>query len=158
MNGETGRSLQLRIKEHRRALTDDDPCMSALAEHALNHHHDITLLGRMWQLLLLWTASVDTKKDHKRLSEKTHTQINASTFRHHCLHFLWSYFWRDFSINKMPQDLSISQSLYATVAALSTWWCSWNTDQGHPINNWTVRFVVSYCIVSKQSWIESPQY
>ena len=39
--GETGRTLQLRIKEHRRALTNGDPCMSALAEHAINHHHDI---------------------------------------------------------------------------------------------------------------------
>ena len=25
-----------------------------------------------------------------------------------------------------------------------------NMDQGHPINNWTVRFVVLYCVVSKQ--------
>ena len=39
--GETGRTLQLRIKEHRRALTNGDPCMSALAEHAINNHHDI---------------------------------------------------------------------------------------------------------------------
>ena len=39
--GETGRTLQLRIKEHRRALTNSDPCISALAEHAINHHHDI---------------------------------------------------------------------------------------------------------------------
>ena len=36
--GETGWTLQLRIK---RALTNGDPCMSALAEHAINHHHDI---------------------------------------------------------------------------------------------------------------------
>ena len=41
--GETGRTLQLqlRIKEHRRALTNGDPCMSALAEHAINNHHNI---------------------------------------------------------------------------------------------------------------------
>ena len=39
--GETGRTLHLRIKEHRRALTNGDPCMSALAEHAINHHHNI---------------------------------------------------------------------------------------------------------------------
>ena len=39
--GETGRTLQLKIKEHKRALTNGDPCMSALAEHAINHHHDI---------------------------------------------------------------------------------------------------------------------
>ena len=39
--GETGQTLQLRIKEHRRALTNGDPCMSALAEHAINHHHNI---------------------------------------------------------------------------------------------------------------------
>ena len=38
---ETGRTLQLRIKEHRKALTNGDPCMSALAEHAMDHHHDI---------------------------------------------------------------------------------------------------------------------
>ena len=36
-----GRTLQIRIKEHKRALTNGDPCMSALAEHAINHHHDI---------------------------------------------------------------------------------------------------------------------
>ena len=29
------------VKEHRRALTNGDPCMSALAEHAINNHHDI---------------------------------------------------------------------------------------------------------------------
>ena len=39
--GETGRTLQLRIKEHRRALTNGDPCMSALAGHAINHRHNI---------------------------------------------------------------------------------------------------------------------
>ena len=39
--GETGWTLQLRIKEHRRALTSDDPCMSTLAEHAINYYHDI---------------------------------------------------------------------------------------------------------------------
>ena len=39
--GETGRTLQIRIKEHKRALTNGDPCMSALAEHAINHHHNI---------------------------------------------------------------------------------------------------------------------
>ena len=39
--GETGRTLQLRIKEHRRALTNGDPCMSTLAEHAINHHNNI---------------------------------------------------------------------------------------------------------------------
>ena len=39
--GETGRTLQTRIKEHKRALTNGDPCMSALAEHAINHQHDI---------------------------------------------------------------------------------------------------------------------
>ena len=36
-----GCTMQLRIKEHRRALTNGDPCMSALAEHAINNHHDI---------------------------------------------------------------------------------------------------------------------
>ena len=40
--GETGRTLQTRIKEHKRALTNGDPCMSTLAEHAINHHHDIS--------------------------------------------------------------------------------------------------------------------
>ena len=39
--GETGRTLQLRIKKHRRALTNGDPCMSALAEHAINNHYNI---------------------------------------------------------------------------------------------------------------------
>ena len=29
------------IKEHRRALTNGDPCVSALAQHAINHHHEI---------------------------------------------------------------------------------------------------------------------
>ena len=43
--GETGRTLQLRIKEHRRALTNGDPCMSALAEHAINNHHNIAVNG-----------------------------------------------------------------------------------------------------------------
>ena len=33
--------VQLRIKEHRRAVTNGDPCMFALAEHAKNHHYDI---------------------------------------------------------------------------------------------------------------------
>ena len=46
--GETGRTLHLRLKEHKRALTNGDPWMSALAEHAMNHQH--ALLGRMQQL------------------------------------------------------------------------------------------------------------
>ena len=33
-----GCTMQLRIKEHRRALTNSDRCMSALGEHAMNHH------------------------------------------------------------------------------------------------------------------------
>ena len=36
-----GCTMQLRIKEHGRALTNGDRCMSALGEHAINHHHDI---------------------------------------------------------------------------------------------------------------------
>ena len=39
--GETGRTLQFHLKEHKRALTNGDPWMSALAEHAMNHQHDI---------------------------------------------------------------------------------------------------------------------
>ena len=35
------RHFKLGLKKHKRALTNGDPCMSALAEHAINHHHDI---------------------------------------------------------------------------------------------------------------------
>ena len=38
---QTGRTLQVRRKEHLRALTNADPQTSALAEHALAYHHDI---------------------------------------------------------------------------------------------------------------------
>ena len=38
-----GRTLQIRNKEHKRTLTNGDPCMSALAEKAINHHHNIAL-------------------------------------------------------------------------------------------------------------------
>ena len=39
--GQTGHTLQVHRKEHLRALTNADPQTSALAEHALAHHHDI---------------------------------------------------------------------------------------------------------------------
>lgn len=40
--GETGRTLQLRMKKHKRMLLNSDPWMSALAEHAMNYQHNIT--------------------------------------------------------------------------------------------------------------------
>ena len=39
--GEMGRTLQLWMKEHNRALTSSDPWMSALAEDAMNQQQDI---------------------------------------------------------------------------------------------------------------------
>ena len=39
--GETGQTLQLRMKEHKRALANGDPWLSTLAERAMNHQHDI---------------------------------------------------------------------------------------------------------------------
>ena len=39
--GETGQTLQLRMKENKRALANGDPWLSTLAEHAMNHQHDI---------------------------------------------------------------------------------------------------------------------
>ena len=37
--GQTGRTIQVHREEHLRALTNIDPQTSALAEHALTHHH-----------------------------------------------------------------------------------------------------------------------
>ena len=49
----------------------------------------------------------------------------------------------------MPQDPSNLQSVFIAVAAFST--RAWlNMDQGYPINNRTVKLVVSCCVVSKQ--------
>ena len=39
--GQTGRTLQVRMVEHLKALMNADPQTSALAEHALAYHHDI---------------------------------------------------------------------------------------------------------------------
>ena len=63
--GETGRTLQLRIKEHRRALTNGDPCMSALAEHAINNHHNIA-----WEDAIVVDA--DPHMYHRRTLEAWH--------------------------------------------------------------------------------------
>ena len=39
--GQTGRTLQICIKEHMQAFTSSDAIASALAEHAINNHHKI---------------------------------------------------------------------------------------------------------------------
>ena len=46
----------------------------------------------------------------------------------------------------MPQDLSNLQYIFVTVAA----WAQLNMDQSDSINNRTVKFVISCCVVSKQ--------
>ena len=38
---QTGRTLQVCMKEHMRAFTNFDVMASALAEHAMNNHHRI---------------------------------------------------------------------------------------------------------------------
>ena len=40
--GQTGRTLKLRVKEHRRALISHNANFSAVAEHAMRENHDIT--------------------------------------------------------------------------------------------------------------------
>ena len=40
--GKTGRTLTHRLKEHKRALTTDNPMDSALAENAINTGHEIS--------------------------------------------------------------------------------------------------------------------
>ena len=47
----------------------------------------------------------------------------------------------------MPQDLPNSQYIFVVVAALNT---QGRMDQSDSINNRTVKFVVSCCVVSKQ--------
>ena len=79
--------------------------------------------------------------------KKINYRLSVSIVRHRCLCLLWSSFWRDFSIDTMPQDPSNSQSV---VAALSTRGMRLNMDQGHLIDNWMVKFVVSCYVVSKQ--------
>ena len=39
--GQTGRTLEHRLKEHKRALTSGNPAQSAVAEHAVDHVHEI---------------------------------------------------------------------------------------------------------------------
>ena len=57
--GQTGCTIQVRRKEHLRALTNADPQTSALAEHALTHHHEMK--PRFWIPTHVWTKDV-----HKR--------------------------------------------------------------------------------------------
>ena len=53
-------------------------------------------------------------------SENINVRRSVSIFRHHCLHLLWSCYWRDFSIDTMPQDPPNSQHIFVAVAALNT--------------------------------------
>ena len=53
-------------------------------------------------------------------------------------------------MDTMPQDPSNWQLVFVAVAALSTRERGWNMGQGHRINNRTVKFVVSCCVVSEQ--------
>jgi len=41
--GQSGRSIQLRIKEHNRYIRQAQPNKSAVAEHSINHNHVIKL-------------------------------------------------------------------------------------------------------------------
>ena len=50
----------------------------------------------------------------------------------------------------MPQDLSNLYYIFVAVAALNTAGAKLNMGQSDSINNRTVKFVVSYCIVFKQ--------
>ena len=65
--------------------------------------------------------------------------INVSIFRHPFLCFLRK---RDFGINTMPQYSSDLQSVFVPIAALSTLGARLNMNQGQPINNQVVKFVV----------------
>ena len=68
--GQTGRTLEHRLKEHKRALTSGTT-ISAIAEHALNTNHDIDSAGQMHWLLTVtraFTQDVPWKlgtSDHK---------------------------------------------------------------------------------------------
>ena len=75
-------------------------------------------------------------------------QRSVSIFRHCCLCLLWSCIWRDFSIDTMPQPPQFiihfrSGSCFEHSRA------QLNMDQSDSINNRTVKFVVSCCVVSK---------
>ena len=61
----------------------------------------------------------------KWLSEIVNNRISVSIFRHHCLCLLWSCFWRDFSMDMMPQDPSFRCANY--FEHLGVWL---NMDQG----------------------------
>ena len=43
--GETGQTLDLRLREHKRALINGEPWTSAIAEHVINHRHDVAWEG-----------------------------------------------------------------------------------------------------------------
>ena len=43
--GQTGRTLEHRVKEHRRALVSGQSSLSAVAEHAMEEMHDIDWMG-----------------------------------------------------------------------------------------------------------------
>ena len=43
--GQTGRTLEHRLKEHRRALVSGNTAQSGVAEHAVNQMHDINWTG-----------------------------------------------------------------------------------------------------------------
>ena len=69
-SGEHGQTLQLRIKEHKRALTNGEPWMCTLTELAMNHQcniawEDATVVDanpRMYQrsALEVWHTSVSS--------------------------------------------------------------------------------------------------
>ena len=77
-------------------------------------------------------------------------------FRNRCLCLLWSCFWRDFSMDMMPQDPSNWQPVFVAVAALNTrgrrwtWtWVIWSI-----IERWNLSFLA----VLSPNKSKSPQY
>ena len=92
-----------------------------------------------------------------RPNKKIDYRISVSIVRHHCLCLIWSYFWRDFSINTIPQrplQFTISFACGSCFKHSGAWLkhsgVRLNMDQGHLIDNWMVKFVFSCCVVSKQ--------
>ena len=81
--------------------------------------------------------------------KKINTQIDVSIFRHHCLSLLWTYFWKDFSIDTMPKTPPICNQFHHD-SCFEHLWVRLKMNQGHLINNCTVTFVVSCCVAPKQ--------